>query len=391
MVLLGEFFYKLQRVVARVRPHRVLGISPAGGGQPRGRVLVSYQPLPIVGDPEQFRGHSNVWESAEIVRCFTRLGYMVDVIGWDDITFAPPEPYTAVFDIHRNLLRYAAPETLKIFHVTGSNPAYSNRAETDRLAALRERRGIDLVPRRRVQEQNLLLFEEHLAVADLITLIGNDVTLATFPGNIRPKMQPVIATGAWLPPEVTSAELPGDRRAFLWFNGAGAVHKGLDLVLEVFARHPELTLHVVGPYLKERDFVAAYRTELFGLPNIHSHGFLYPGGGAFQQLLQRVGVFISPSCSEGMSTAAITCMQAGLVPILSRNCGISLPEGVGWLLRESSPAEIEAAVMHSANADRTSLSIMAAASRSFALARFNRKAFSARMDEVLAEAMGTSR
>jgi hypothetical protein len=383
----GELFFRLQGVVGRVFPLRVLGIKPVAGINPRGRVLVSYLLPPIWGDPGEIRGHSNVWESSEIVRCFTRLGYVVDVIAWDDTTFIAPAPYTAVFDIHRNLMRYAGKQTLKIFHVTGSNPAYSNRAESERLSAVRERRLCDLAQRRQINDQDKLLFETHLAEADLVTLIGNDVTLATFPENIRAKIRPIIATGAWLPSEVTEVDLSSRCREFLWFNGSGAVHKGLDLVLEVFARHPELTLHVVGPYLRERDFVAAYRSELFGLPNIHSHGFLYPGGRAFQRLLQRVKLFINASCSEGISTSAITCMQAGLVPIMSRNCGISLPEGVGWLLPESSVAEIEATIMHSSNLDNTCLASMAQASRRFALRNYSRSIFSAQMAEVLADVM----
>jgi hypothetical protein len=388
---LGELFYKLQGVVGRVFPQRVLGIKPLGEIPPRGRVLVSYIPLPFWGDPGEIRGHSNVWESSEVVRCFTRLGYVVDVIAWDDSTFIPPAPYTAVFDIHRNLLRYAGKQTLKILHVTGSNPAFSNRAESDRLAALQERRNCKLAPRREILEQDRLLFETHLNVADMVTLIGNDVTLATFPEHIHAKIQPIIATGAWLPPNVTEANLSSRCREFLWFNGSGAVHKGLDLVLDVFARHPELTLHVVGSYLRERDFVDEYRSELFGLPNIHSHGFLYPGGTAFQRLLQRVGLFISPSCSEGISTSAITCMQAGLVPILSRNCGISLPEGVGWLLQESSIAEIEKTIIHSTLLEDTCFTSMAAASRRFALESYSRSTFTARISEVLANVMGESR
>lgn len=386
--MLIEVIYKLQRACQRLRPQRLQDIYPEGRGNPRGRVLVSYLPLPAWGNPGRFRGHSNVWESAEIVTIFNRLGYSVDLVAWDDDSFTPRGPYAAVFDIHRNLLRYAGAASRKIFHVTGSNPAFSNKAEAARLAVLRERRGVTLVPRRRVADRDLRVFEENLAGADLVTLIGNEVTLATFPEEWQSKMKPVIATGAWLPPAAGKDPLPTGRREFLWFNGAGAVHKGLDLVLEVFARHPELTLHVVGPYLNERDFVEAYRTELYRLPNIRSHGFLYPGSGRFRRLLERVAVFVSPSCSEGISTAAITCMQAGLVPILSENCGVSLPEGTGWLLQDCSLAEVEAAVMDAMSLADGELREMAATSRRFALQEFSRDAFSAKMAEALAAVMG---
>lgn len=353
--------------------------------------MVSYLPPPIWGDPAEIRGHSNVWESSEIIRCFTRLGFVVDAIAWNDTTFIPPAAYTAVFDIHCNLLRYAGKQTRKIFHVTGSYPEYSNHAELERLDAVRMRRSCNLMQRRQVSVHDRHLFNMNLAAAEMVTLIGNDVTLATFPENMRAKIRPVIATGAWLPSEVTEADLSSRCREFLWFNGRGAVHKGLDLVLEVFARHPELTLHVVGPYLRERDFVEAYRSELFNLPNIHSHGFLYPGGPAFRKLLQRVRLFINASCSEGISTSAITCMQAGLVPIMSSNCGISMPEGVGWLLRGNSLEEIEATVIHSTSLDDKSLTGMAVACRRLALESYSRSIFSVQMADVLTDVMGKQR
>jgi hypothetical protein len=46
------------------------------------------------------------------------------------------------------------------------------------------------------------------------------------------------------------------------------VHKGLDLVLEAFARMPECQLTIVGPVRNEPEFVNVYRKELFHTPNI---------------------------------------------------------------------------------------------------------------------------
>jgi glycosyltransferase involved in cell wall biosynthesis len=383
-----ELAYKAQITLGRIRPLRFLDLPPACGLRPRGRALVSYLPLPLFGDPGLFRGHSNVWESSEIARIFTRLGYCVDVIAWQDKSFIPTGSYDVVFDIHCNLLRYSGEATRRIIHVTGSYPDFSNRAERQRLDVLQERRGVRLQQRRGVSNDDLRIFSENLEAADTITLIGNGVTFATFPEELRGKIKTVNATGALLPLGMEKDVLSAGRREFLWFNGAGAVHKGLDLVLEVFARHAEFTLHVVGPYLKERDFVEAYRTELFRLPNILSHGFLYPGSAKFQRLLEGIAFFINPSCSEGISTAAITCMQAGLVPIASRNCGISLPKGIGWLLQNCSIAEIEEAVLRAQSLDSEELGEMSGASRRFALKEFSREAFSARMEAALSLEFG---
>lgn len=379
---LGELVYKVQRVCQRYLPQRTLNIRPSGKCKPRGRALVSYLPLPLVGNPAFFRGHSNVWESSEIVRIFNRLGYAVDLIAWDDASFVPTSPYDVVFDIHRNLVRCSSEKTKTIFHVTGSNPKFSNQSEEIRLKELKARRGATICARRSVDTDDLKNFTEGLTRADLITLIGNDVTASTFPGDIQCKIRQVVATGSFLPGTLERTFSVGGPSEFLWFNGGGAVLKGLDLVLEVFARHPELTLHVVGPYLKEPDFVDAYRTELFKTPNIKSHGFLFPADRRFMEIASRVRAFINPSCSEGISTAAITCMQVGMVPIISKNCGISLSVQAGIMLTDCTMAAIENAVLAIAAMENGSWQSMMEKAGRFAREKYSRPTFSRLMEEA---------
>ena len=350
--------------------------------EPVGHVLLSYVPLPLVGEAGRFRGHSNVWECAEIVNILNSLGYAVDLISWQDAAFVPRREYDVVFDIHRNLSRYAGPGSRTVFHVTGSNPFYSNDAELCRLDELRERRGVRLDPRRSVGKDDLQIFAENLERADLITLIGNEVTEATYQQSLRPKIRRVIATGAYLPEETLTGRSPAGRE-FLWFNGTGAVHKGLDLTLEVFARHPELVLHLVGPYLKEQDFIAAYRNELTDCPNILSHGFLYPASRKFRQIAERVCAFVSPSCSEGISTSAITCMQLGMIPVLSAQSGISLPPDIGCQLQECTIDAIEAAVIAVAARSDDEVRQEAARIREFARDTYSRERFSEQMKRAL--------
>jgi glycosyltransferase involved in cell wall biosynthesis len=380
--MLSEIAYKLQILLGGFSPLRKLNIYHNREGNPKGRALVSYMPLPVMGDAAYFRGHSNVWESAEIVRILNQLGYAVDLIHWKDAKFVSPREYDAIFDIHGNLTRYATLESRTIFHVTGSNPEFSNRAEEQRLNALRERRGVLLAPRRSIGDEERRTFAGNLARADLITLIGNEVTSATFPVSIQGKIHRVVATGSYLPITRDAGSFsPG--KEFLWFNGAGAVHKGLDLAIEVFARNPELVLHLVGPYLKEKDFVMAYRRELTESPNIHSHGFVYPASRKFRDITSRVTAFISPSCSEGISTSAITCMQYGMIPLISERSGINLPPGVGSLFSDCSIEEIETAVLAVAAKNEDEIRKECARGQIFASQTFSREEFSRQMMKAL--------
>lgn len=380
-----ELTYKAQITLGRIIPQRNLDLAPASGSPPRGRALVSYLPLPLIGDPGLFRGHSNIWECSEIVNIFNRMGYTVDLINWQDSSFAPARQYDIVFDIHRNLLRYSGETTLRIFHVTGSHPEFSNRAEQQRLDALQERRGIRLQRRRSFDNDDQRLFSENLQAADMITLIGNEVTASTFPAAVQTKIRRVSATGSFAPP-LAGPPVRGQHDEFLWFNGAGAVHKGLDLVLEVFARNPQLTLHVVGPYAKEHDFFAAYHHELTNCPNIRSHGFLYPNSNKFRKILAQVRAFVNPTCSEGISTSSITCMQYGLIPILSKQAGITLPPAMGRTLENCSLEQLEQAVLDFAGKHPQEIDVMMGLVRGYAQSAFSRPVFSSHIEQALSMA-----
>lgn len=371
----------------RPDPLRVLDYFPCGG-TPKGHVLVSYLPGPLLcrDDDRRLRRHSNAWESREITEIFTRNGFAVDAISWDDTSFVSGRKYAAVFDIALNLARFSRPGTHAFFHATGSDPRFSNRAEQERIDALQARRGVAVAPRRRVKEGDVELFHRNLAEADTISVIGNGVTCATYPEPLRHALHLVAPTGSYLSARRDPVRT-GIRREFVWFNGAGAVHKGLDLTLEAFARHPDLVLHVIGPYLKERDFTEAYAHELTRCPNIVSHGFLSPSSRKFREITGNVLGFISPSCSEGISTSAITCMQYGMVPVVSRNSGLDVTEDMGRVLDACTVEEIEAAILSLADTPEPEIRKMIARGQEYAVKRFSREKFSKRMEGLICRAL----
>lgn len=385
--MLRRLTRKIRSCFGRPDFFRVMDYFPSGG-IPKGHVLVSYIPGPLVcrDDDRRLRRHSNSWESLEIAKIFAGNGYAVDAISWDDTSFVPKRDYTAVFDISVNLARCSRPGTYKFLHATGSDPLFSNKAEQERIDALKERRGVSVAPRRFVKDADIELFHGNLAKADTVTLIGNGVTSATFPEHIRRKLQCVAPTGSYLCRIRNPREID-IKREFVWFNGTGAVHKGLDLVLEVFARNPGLVLHVIGPYLKERDFAAAYEYELTRCPNIISHGFLYPSSRIFLEITKNVLGFVSPSCSEGISTSAITCMHYGMAPVVSRNSGVDMTEDMGCVLNTCTIEEIEETVLSLTERPELEIRKMIAASQEYALKRFSRKEFSRNMGNVIAQAL----
>jgi glycosyltransferase involved in cell wall biosynthesis len=101
----------------------------------------------------------------------------------------------------------------------------------------------------------------------------------------------------------------------------GQVHKGLDLLLEVFARKSNISLYVCSSFKFEKDFCDLFKHELFHLDNVKPIGFIDVMSAKFIEIAEVCTYSVLPSCSEANSSSVLTTMSAGLIPIVSRECG----------------------------------------------------------------------
>jgi glycosyltransferase involved in cell wall biosynthesis len=234
------------------------------------------------------------------------------------------------------------------------------------------------------------LARRSLEVSDACVLLGSSHTLYTYPENLRYKIDLVTVAASPLGAAVKSSEkyVP-ETKEFLWFSGAGAVHKGLDLVLDVFARNPDLVLNVVGNVLAEKDFLALYSKELRQTPNIRYHGFIKPESQRFRKIVERAFCFVAPYCSEGISAAVAACLQVGLYPIVSRDTGVVLPEGCGIYLEICSVEEIEVAARTAYEMTSERLTQEIAVTQAQALKAYSREMFRTEMRESLIRILRT--
>ncbi len=304
------------------------------------RVLLSYLTLPFLIRPgEQLSTfHSNYWECAEIAKTFLEKGYKVDIIDWDNATFVPSVHYDICIDVHNNLRRLKPylVETLKIFHITNAHWLVAKEGELNRLAALKKRRGFSLQPRR------VLTPSYNIEEADCATILGNDYTKSTYAYAKKEIFRvPVSSTRTFELPRQKDFELA--RNHFLWFSGSGAIHKGLDLVLEAFARTPELYLTVCGPIKSENDFVDAYSKELRDTPNIVYLGRIDITGPKFLELTRTCGAVLLPSSSEGGGGSVVNCMQAGLIPVVTKEASVDTAD-FGIVILEATVDSVVASI-----------------------------------------------
>jgi len=103
------------------------------------------------------------------------------------------------------------------------------------------------------------------------------------------------------------------------------IHKGLDLLLEVFKDSPDLHLHVCGPIDDEPEFKACFYDELYKRKNIHTYGFIDLRSDVFDYLMKTCAFVIFPSCSEGGAASVVNVMgNGGLVPVVTRESSVSI-------------------------------------------------------------------
>lgn len=356
----------------------------------RGRVLISYlaEPLWHTENSPYFDYHSNRWESLQIASIFSALGYDVDVIDYNDKRFIPRRQYQVVFDIYTNLARFTpllGAGTIKLLHATGSDPVYQNAAEQARVDAVNQRRASHCVPRRQVDDPHTSrLALEH---ADFCSLIGNEHTLNTYPPHIRAKMTCVTVSTTRFGKSRTPQEFVPKDREFLWYFGTGAIHKGLDLLLEVFAEAQEFTLNIVGTIDHETDFLQTYDMHLRHSPNIRYYGALRTDSDEFRAIMRRVFCLAAPSCSEGISPAVATMLQLGVYPIISRDTGITLPEGLGIYLESCSIEEIRSALHEAYDMPEDQLRRDIGAIQAYAQEAYSRERFRSMMSSFIQKAI----
>lgn len=108
------------------------------------------------------------------------------------------------------------------------------------------------------------------------------------------------------------------KKKFICFGCNGLIHKGIDILCDVFSQLPECTLSLYGinekelPLLKK---ICPHNVNICANINVQSEEFLI-------ELVKKNAFIILPSCSEGMSTGVVTCMLHGLIPIVSKESGL---------------------------------------------------------------------
>lgn len=263
--------------------------------------------------------HQNSWQVIELAKIINSFKYNIDIINFDHNRKNFNKKYDLLIDIfprdnavYNNFLKDSC---IKIAYLTGSNALFQNTAEKDRLKKLYYRRKVKLIPRRQVSLTSKMIESYNAAF-----FIGNEYNLKTYSDYKMPPVHFIKNTGY----KFDFSDENRNSKNFMFLGSVGQVHKGLDLLLEVFAyKCKGCNLYICSDFQNETDFCKAYKQELYHTANIHPIGFIDIKSEKFKELAEKCAYMILPSCSEGIAGSVLTAMSAGMIPIVSNECGLN--------------------------------------------------------------------
>ena len=341
------------------------------------RALLVYIVHPFLMDPHssEFFSHQNKWIAIEIARLLDQLGYLVDVVDWDNRHVLIDLDYDLLigFGYAEELAKQLPLSTVKIFLATGSQANFANKRESERIEEIQGSRGCLLPPMRQSPDR-----AEYLSYFDAIACIGNQDVAATF----QPYFQKKIHTWNNFGYDHLSGMPKGKnfeeaRRSYLYFAGSGQVLIGLDLVLEAFAQLPELKLYVCGAFINEKEFCECFHKELYETPNIIPVGWVHVGSPQYFELIRKCEATVFPICAGGSPGSVVLLMNHGIIPIVSKEAGIDTAD-FGITLSSNDVDEIREKVswLASKAADwhrQTAMRVFQAARQDFSQAAFTKR------------------
>ena len=281
---------------------------------------------------KNFNSHSMHWESIEMVKILTSLGYNVDVADCTGLILQVEwTKYQLVIDERNNLKD--APKVLdqiQIHYATGCQWLFHNAAEYIRLFDFKSRTGISTDPARQVSP----VYSEE--IAGITTYFGGEFQRDLFTHPY--KTFPLSLSSSYIP-EFKEKELSASRKNILWLGSRGFIHKGLDIVLEAFKEVNNFNLHICTKLEAEPQFYNWYKTKFSNCSNIFYHGWMDVNELQFKQLAENCIASVYCSAAEGGAGAVVQAMQFGCIPIVNDSTALR-GQHTGFFLNGQSPKEL---------------------------------------------------
>ena len=254
----------------------------------------------------------------EVTKSLNEKGCSVDIVDAGARNFEPLKHYDFYLGHAgntRSIIERLHPGTFVMQFASGSYWKEFNRMSQERYDNFCRRKGLppvrDFVRSLSGTEDG----EEFLARRADASFNAGPRTVATFAGVSR--NMPLLYLGSYVQKDllVNDRDFEAGRRNFIYVAGTGGnIQKGMDLLLEAFARMPELNLYI---YCKVEDEVSKACQRELALPNIH---YVYHYSRSFlrrrmRDLLKRINFTVGAAINTGPTTAMLGSLGLGLIPV----------------------------------------------------------------------------
>lgn len=301
----GRYFSKIA--------YSKIGEEINGRNAPRALMIVPTQSIDFYVQNRYQEGlhttmHNIYFQFLAMLNSLVENGFVVDCVEKDTLEpFVDTSIYQLILDEGDSLVYLPKIKNQKmIFYCTGTKWNRWNDDEMRRIDWFRQEYNIFVKPRRQVKP----VFSDQ--TADYILYKGVPEQMLDF----NPKAELVQLA---MPVEFEPKNVIRDfsQREFVWIGGWGAIHKGLDIVIDAFEKMPELRLNIFGAIDKEAFVMQWMKGKLEVNKNIIYHGYANYQTADFQKIMSRCAGHVYPSAGEnGCATLAQTA-HYGLIPIIT--------------------------------------------------------------------------
>ena len=349
------------------------------------RALMVYLPQAFLFNENgpEFFAHQSFRQCKQIAALLADFGYIVDVAhksNWRRVKHRDYDLIIADRADYQGLDSFSKSAAPKIFLATSMDYGLHNTNLRRRHERLVQRRNLGVEIRRHYPEAM-----PYLARADAVAGFGNGFIMSSWTGRFSGPLYPFNNYGFANTADTAERKNYREaRRHFLFFASRSQVQKGLDLLLEIFPKHPDLHLYICSDFEKERDFCAAYRKELYETRNIHPIGWLTVNSALYNEVVQKCAYVIHPTCSEGQPGSVVQCMHSGLIPLVTKWAGIDTKD-FGVTFDEDSLEAIERTVVAVSQLPEEWHRQRSIRTRQVAEAQYSEHAFVNRWRQILAE------
>ena len=334
-----------------------------------------------VRELRQHFGHTNRQEMMQIIKVCIDFNLRIDICACydtDSFELIRENDYDYIFGFGETFLhaKEKNPHAKAIFYTT-ENPYYvSFERETERIEYLKERTGKSYP----LERTGVYYKQDDERKADCIICLGEKAYFKHLGVPVER-----IWPSALKNPDFQLNFSKKKKTNFLVYGVDGFVHKGNDLLIEIFKNHPEWELYLCGARGAEKAKEAGYAT----LPeNVHAMGFVDTLSDKFIELADQCYFLLLPSCSESPSTSVLTGLRHGILPITMRGNGLDELEAYCRFFEDYHIASVEATIQRAVEENEECLKEQSKAAMEYADKHFTLEAFTKQMREALGNCIG---